>query len=229
MQAGYVLWLPSVSAATFGCIHCNAAVREGILNDMFWYYLVCVLSVLGLVAIFISFFHFWWTRLHDARSRSQVEVPSPAPFITTAVILGVALGGFIDGIVFHQILQWHQMLSHRIPPVSSDAKSINMFWDGLFHACMFILLLIGIARLHLHRNDRLVAANTMLVGGALVGWGMFNVLEGIMDHHILKLHIVREVSANHSLWNYGFLIVSIVMASAGYYLIQRAVRRYYSG
>ena len=27
------------------------------------------------------------------------------------ILLGIGLGGFVDGIVLHQILQWHHMLS----------------------------------------------------------------------------------------------------------------------
>ena len=39
------------------------------------------------------------------------------PLVTAGILLGIGLGGFVDGIVFHQILQWHNMLSARIPPV----------------------------------------------------------------------------------------------------------------
>jgi uncharacterized membrane protein len=28
-----------------------------------------------------------------------------------AIVLGIGLGGFLDGIVLHQILQWHHMLT----------------------------------------------------------------------------------------------------------------------
>ncbi|MCK1539441.1 DUF2243 domain-containing protein, partial [Bradyrhizobium sp. 176] len=31
--------------------------------------------------------------------------------ISAGVLLGLGLGGFFDGIVFHQLLQWHHMLS----------------------------------------------------------------------------------------------------------------------
>jgi uncharacterized membrane protein len=30
---------------------------------------------------------------------------------TPALLLGLGLGGFIDGIVLHQVLQWHHMLT----------------------------------------------------------------------------------------------------------------------
>lgn len=30
-----------------------------------------------------------------------------APIISAGILLGTGLGGFIDGILLHQILQWH--------------------------------------------------------------------------------------------------------------------------
>jgi hypothetical protein len=45
-----------------------------------------------------------------------------------------AWGGFVDGIVFHQVLQWHNMRSARLPPDNLLDTKIKMFWDGLFHA-----------------------------------------------------------------------------------------------
>jgi uncharacterized membrane protein len=40
--------------------------------------------------------------------RSAGRAPAPrAP----GLLLGIGLGGFVDGIVAHQILQWHHMLT----------------------------------------------------------------------------------------------------------------------
>jgi uncharacterized membrane protein len=33
------------------------------------------------------------------------------PLLRTGLVLGVGLAGFLDGIILHQILQWHHMLS----------------------------------------------------------------------------------------------------------------------
>jgi uncharacterized membrane protein len=37
--------------------------------------------------------------------------------IAPGILLGSGLGGFIDGILLHQILQWHNMLSSVRPPI----------------------------------------------------------------------------------------------------------------
>jgi uncharacterized membrane protein len=43
-------------------------------------------------------------------------------------------------------------------------------------------------------------------GSLLFGWGFFNSVEGIVNHHVLKLHNVREV-ADPLLRNIGFLVL----------------------
>ena len=54
--------------------------------------------------------------------------------------MGIGLGGFFDGILFHQLLQIHNMLSAKYPNTSIANLEINMFWDGLFHALTLSLI-----------------------------------------------------------------------------------------
>ena len=49
------------------------------------------------------------------------------------ILFGLGLGGFFDGIVLHQILQWHHMLtSAGYPATSVGNLEINTLWDGIF-------------------------------------------------------------------------------------------------
>ena len=68
-----------------------------------------------------------------------------ADFPTSAAILfGLGIGGFFDGIVLHQVLQWHHMLtSAGYPPDSVENLQINTLWDGLFHASTYLFVLGG--------------------------------------------------------------------------------------
>ncbi|RYF47809.1 MAG: DUF2243 domain-containing protein, partial [Cytophagaceae bacterium] len=102
------------------------------------------------------------------------------------MVIGIGLGGFIDGIVLHQILQWHEMLSAKIPNTEYVGKSINMFWDGIFHFFCLLVTLVGIVLLWklLKRND-INRSGKLLSGGLLLGWGLFNIVEGVIDHHLL--------------------------------------------
>lgn len=145
---------------------------------------------------------------------------TPVPLATAAMVLGIGLGGFVDGIVLHQILQWHEMLSNKIPPTNYVNKSVNMFWDGIFHAFCLIVVLVGVVLLWklLWRKDIALSGN-LLGGGMLLGWGLFNIIEGIIDHHLLKLHNVREVALNIPAWNWGFLVFSVLLITAGYSLV----------
>ena len=67
------------------------------------------------------------------------------PATSAGLLLGVGLGGFVDGIVLHQLLQWHHVASnHEDFPVNTVAGlEANVFWDGLFHALMYVLGALG--------------------------------------------------------------------------------------
>lgn len=140
------------------------------------------------------------------------------------------MGGFVDGILFHQILQWHNMLSARYPaagaslPEGTDLAAfrrdveVNMFWDGLFHAFTWVTTLLGIASLFAaDRRTDVPWSGRTLAGSMLVGWGLFNVVEGVIDHHLLHVHHVRE-DLGVSAWDYGFLAAGGVLMAGGWLL-----------
>jgi uncharacterized membrane protein len=42
---------------------------------------------------------------------TEADADRPAAITMPGVVLGVGLGGFVDGILLHQVLQWHHMLT----------------------------------------------------------------------------------------------------------------------
>jgi uncharacterized membrane protein len=72
---------------------------------------------------------------------------SSKPIVSAGLFLGIGMGGFADGILLHQILQVHNMLSAVRPPTTLVDVEINMFWDGLFHAFTWAMTLAGIVKL----------------------------------------------------------------------------------
>jgi uncharacterized membrane protein len=147
---------------------------------------------------------------------------SPVPLTTASMILGIGLGGFIDGIVLHQILQWHEMLSSKVANTTLEGKSINMFWDGIFHFFCLLVVITGIIFLwKLFARPDANKSGKLLSGGLILGWGLFNVVEGVIDHHLLHLHNVKETTTNPALWNYGFILISILMLVIGYILVYK--------
>jgi len=148
------------------------------------------------------------------------------PLVAAGILLGAGLGGFVDGIVLHQILQWHNMLSGQLPPDTLVRTKVNMYWDGLFHAAVWVLTVVGLAMLWAAsgRPDVPHSGRTLL-GGLLLGWGLFNVIEGVIDHELLGLHHVYEYTPNHLPADLGFLAFGLGLLLAGAALV-RAGRRH---
>jgi uncharacterized membrane protein len=65
--------------------------------------------------------------------------------VSAGILFGLGLGGFFDGIVLHQMLQWHHMLtSAGYPPDSVENLKVNTFWDGVFHAATYVFTGLGL-------------------------------------------------------------------------------------
>ncbi len=146
--------------------------------------------------------------------------PSRRRLIVAAILLGLGLGGFFDGIVLHQILQWHHMVSTPTPPNTLANLELNTLGDGVFHAATWVLTVTGVFTLMASdgaRHDD--GGGSTLMGGMLVGWGLFNTVEGVIDHHIIGLHHVRP-GPNESLYDVGFLVWGLIMLAIGAWLIR---------
>jgi uncharacterized membrane protein len=143
------------------------------------------------------------------------------PLVAAGILLGAGLGGFVDGILLHQILQWHNMLSGQLPPDTLVRAKINMYWDGVFHAAVWVLTAVGLGMLWsaTGRPDVPHSGRT-LVGGLLLGWGLFNVVEGIIDHEVLGLHHVYEYTPNHLPADLGFLALGLALLLGGWALVR---------
>lgn len=141
------------------------------------------------------------------------------------ILLGVGLGGFVDGILLHQLLQWHNMLSASdtdnvgVPDYPVDTLpglQMNVVWDGVFHVITWMFVLAGLWVLY-SRTTRATGAlwqSRVLWGWVLVGWGLFNVVEGVLNHHVLGIHHVK--AGPHELWwDLGFLALGAALAAAG--------------
>ena len=149
---------------------------------------------------------------------------SHRPVITAGTVIGIGMGGFADGIVFHQIFQIHNMLSARIPTDTLVGAKTNMVWDGVFHAGVWFATAIGIALLWDAVRHRDVVLSSRAFGGSLlVGWGLFNLVEGVIDHHLLAIHHVYE-RLGASMWDYVFLASGLLLIGIGWSMIRGALR-----
>ena len=138
--------------------------------------------------------------------------------ISAGVLLGLGLGGFFDGIVFHQLLQWHHMLSGWYPLNSIDNVKLNTSWDGIFHSAAYVAALLGrYVLLQRARRSDIHWSRGQCLGAVLLGWGIFNLVEGVVDHEIFKLHRVNETVPDEQriFWDIGFLLWGAAMLVVG--------------
>jgi uncharacterized membrane protein len=132
------------------------------------------------------------------------------PLRTAGILLGIGLGGFVDGILLHQVLQVHNMLSAQYFPDNLVNEQINMFWDGLFHVFTWIVTAIGLWKLwRVAQLEKSPLQSNIFIGSMILGWGLFNLIEGIIDHQILGLHNVvqRAAPGPQFFWDMLFLAV----------------------
>jgi uncharacterized membrane protein len=167
------------------------------------------------------------TRTDDGTAHEAVTRPR-AP----GILLGIGLGGFVDGILLHQILQWHHMLTSEgsYPRTTVAGLETNTLWDGVFHAATWVTVAVGIYILWRRTTDwRSAISGRAFVGWLLVGWGLFNLVEGVVDHHILTIHHVREgANVNETAWDLTFLAIGALLVVGGW-LLARSGERELSG
>ena len=206
----------------YNCISCNKQVRNELYGTSFLPNLLTIISgflVLILIVLLFVYLSNKKFKKHSLLFPAQ-GILNPVPLSTASVIIGIGLGGFVDGILFHQILQLHGMISNKLSILTYVGKAVNMFWDGIFHTTTFLAVLIGIILLvkQLKRKD-INPSPKLAMGGALSGWGIFNIVEGIIHHHILDLHNVNEFTLNTDIWNYSFLLSGFIFLFIGLRII----------
>jgi uncharacterized membrane protein len=143
-------------------------------------------------------------------------------------VLGLGLGGFIDGIVLHQILQWHHMLTgdnggERMDTVGG--LETNTLVDGLFHMATWILVAVATVLLvRAWQRGELAPPWRTHVGLLLAGWGVFNLVEGLIDHQLLGIHHVRDDLGAPLGWDLGFLAFGALLVVVGAVLASQRAR-----
>jgi uncharacterized membrane protein len=153
-----------------------------------------------------------------ARARSA---PVPATSwradrsIGSGVLVGIGVASFIDETVFHQLLHWHHFYDRSTP-------TIGLVSDGWFHAFSFIAIVVGMFLLaDLRRVRGLVPRRWW--AGLLLGWGGFQVYDGVIDHKLLRLHQIRY---HVTLWPYDVIwnVTAAVGILVGALLLLRTPR-----
>lgn len=153
--------------------------------------------------------------------------PARPPAAAPAFLFGMGVGGFVDGIVLHQLLQWHHMLTHTDHgnPKTVAGLELNTLADGIFHSAMWVLVVAAaFLAIPARRQGRLSASWRFHTGLVLAGWGVFNIVEGLVNHQLLGIHHVRDDLGGPLAWDLGFLGLSVVLAVVGILLYRQGKR-----
>lgn len=130
-------------------------------------------------------------------------------------VMGFGFLGALDGIIFHQLLQWHSVF------MAADRPG-QIMSDGLFHLAVTITLVLGGILLWTAGNPADLSKGVrILVGGFLIGGGTFNLIEGIINHHILQIHRVKPGDPNALVFDLAFLALGAILVIVGL-LIKRS-------
>jgi uncharacterized membrane protein len=136
--------------------------------------------------------------------------------------LGFALGGFFDGILLHQILQWHHLLSGLANPALADIR-VQILADGVFHLLMYAVAFVGLVLLWRRKNEFAASgADRRLFANALIGFGVWHIVDAVLSHWLLGIHRIRMDSANPLVWDLlWFAVFGVLFVVAGYVLRRR--------
>jgi uncharacterized membrane protein len=110
------------------------------------------------------------------------------------------------------------LTSAGYPADSAQNLEVNTLWDGLFHSTTYIFVLLGLIILWRTAHRTHVRwSGKLLWGTMLIGFGLFNLVEGIIDHHLLGIHHVNETVPQDQwiYWDLGFLVWGALMLIGG--------------
>lgn len=139
-----------------------------------------------------------------------------------ACLVGFAVGGFFDGILLHQILQWHHLFSAVVPDDTLMDLRFQILADGLFHLLHYVVGLAGLAFLWFSRTSlKHQGADRHLAGWALVSFGTWHVVDAVLFHWVLQIHRIRMDVSSPLLWDLGWLVpFGILPLACGIWLLR---------
>ncbi len=135
--------------------------------------------------------------------------------LASGALFGVGLVAFLDEALFHQLLHWH----HFYDRSTSNAGLVS---DGLFHAVSWFATIAGLFMLADIRRNRAWQRRRWWAG-VLLGAGVFQLYDGIVQHKLLELHQIRynvEITPYDVAWN----VIALLLIVAGAVMLWRAGR-----
>ena len=152
----------------------------------------------------------------------QSSLPEARGPVTATLVIGVGLSGFFDGILLHQILQWHHLLSLVQDERLRDLTN-QILADGIFHILMYAVVVVGLWLLWRRRSALRHHGARAVAGGALLGFGLWNIIDIGLFHWVLEIHHVRVGVPNSMTYDLLWLgVLGIVPVLTGWWLVREA-------
>ena len=144
---------------------------------------------------------------------------------TPGFVMGLGLGGLVDGVVLHQVLQWHHMLTGDRSAATVAGLEANTLADGFFHVATIVLITAAtVMTVGAWQRGEIAPAWRVYAGTLLAGWGVFNLVEGVIDHQVLGVHHVRDDLGAPLGWDLAFLALGLALLAAGLGLARQTRR-----
>ena len=155
--------------------------------------------------------------MNAVRQSDAAAIPHLRSLAWAGFLLGFAMGGFFDGILLHQVLQWHHLLS-LVPGEPFRDIKVQILADGLFHLLMYVIAVIGLWKLWKVRAA-VESGDRVLLSSAAFGFGVFNVFDAVVFHWILEFHHIRLDSSSPLLWDLlWFLVFGVAFVALAWWL-----------
>ena len=137
-------------------------------------------------------------------------------------VLGFAFGGFFDGILLHQVLQWHHLLSLVEAESVRDIR-VQILADGLFHVLMYAIAAVGLWLLWRARHGfESPGADRAVLSATVLGFSVWQFVDVVLFHWILQIHRIRVGVPNPLLYDVGWLVVfGLPSLALAYWLAKR--------
>ena len=139
-----------------------------------------------------------------------------------AGVFGFGFSGLIDVVVLHHVLQLHLLLSNVYDPSTLDGLRTNLVADGLFSVAMIAVAGVGAGLVW--RAERRADAPlpvTPIAGAAVVGLGLFDLFDVVVNHTLLGLHHATHGTA---FYDPHWAVISLLIIGGGWLILREGQR-----
>ncbi|MGN8647246.1 DUF2243 domain-containing protein [Gracilibacillus sp. HCP3S3_G5_1] len=143
---------------------------------------------------------------------SPSNINYPSRNVWSGILFGLGLVAFLDEALFHQLLHWHHFYDR-------STTNIGLISDGLFHAFSWFATIAGLFIFaDLRRRNGLMVRKWW--GGVLLGGGVFQLYDGIIQHKIMRIHQIRYVE-NVIVYDIVWNTIALLMMIIGIIMIRK--------